>query len=153
MCAKIKLSPLFQFGLKSFGKILTFYERGGEQKVRIYNKPSGPGSEAQLAQREIFKDKVVDWQALSPEEKATWDEEAALLGDPWSGYTLFMSTYEEEPPTDWGLNWTDLGAQFGEGSILSLAYLGNGIVLAGTETGAKILRSTDYGLTWQDTGV
>jgi len=78
---------------KSYGKILTFYDRGGEQKVRIYNKPSGLGSEAQLAQRAIIKAKVAAWQALSPGEKATWNIRAKALGYPWSGYTLFMREY------------------------------------------------------------
>jgi hypothetical protein len=35
---------------------------------------------------------------------------------------------------------------------LSLAHLGNGICLAGTSGGGKILRSTDYGATWSDLG-
>ena len=78
---------------KSYGKILTFYDRGGEQKVRIYNKPSGLGSEAQLAQRQIIKAKVAAWQALSVPAKASWNFQAKALGDPWSGYTLFMSIY------------------------------------------------------------
>jgi len=88
---------------KSYGKILTFYDRGGEQKVRIYNKPSGLGSEAQLAQRQIIKAKVAAWQALSQGEKATWNVQAKALGDPWSGYTLFMREYVPIPVTP-GIN-------------------------------------------------
>jgi len=37
-------------------------------------------------------------------------------------------------------------------SILALASLGNGVVLAGTETGGKILCSIDSGATWADLG-
>ena len=102
------MSPKSKFPLgshrakKSIGKILTFYDRGGKQKVRLYNKPSKPASAAQVAQRIIVKDKVAFWQALSDEDKAIWNSEAKVLGDPWSGYTLFMSTYigEEEMSHD-----------------------------------------------------
>jgi hypothetical protein len=48
--------------------------------------------------------------------------------------------------------WTDLGQQAAETYILSLAYLGNGIALAGTGGHGKIFRSTDYGATWTDLG-
>ena len=51
-----------------------------------------------------------------------------------------------------GYNWSDLGQQFSQDRIYSLAYLGNGICLAGTYPDGKILRSTDYGATWSDLG-
>ena len=41
-----------------------------------------------------------------------------------------------------GLKFLDLGQQFSQFHIDSLAYLGNGIALAGTNPGGKILRST-----------
>ena len=55
-------------------------------------------------------------------------------------------------PVARGLEWSDLGQQYGQTYILSLAYLGNGIALAGTYPNGKILRSTDYGATWSDLG-
>jgi photosystem II stability/assembly factor-like uncharacterized protein len=48
--------------------------------------------------------------------------------------------------SDYGLNWKDLGVITSSG-ILSLAYLGNGIVILGSST-SNIYRSTDYGATW-----
>jgi len=98
------MSPKSKFPLgshsakKSIGKLLTFYDRGGKQKVRLYNKPSKPASAAQVVQRNVVKDKVAVWQAFSDVDKAVWASEAKALGDPWSGYTLFMSIYvgEEE---------------------------------------------------------
>jgi len=51
-----------------------------------------------------------------------------------------------------GLSWADLGQQGAETWIRSLAYLGNGIVLAGSDPSGKIFRSTDYGITWADLG-
>jgi photosystem II stability/assembly factor-like uncharacterized protein len=49
-------------------------------------------------------------------------------------------------------HWSDLGQQFTQTYIFSLAYLENGICLAGTYIGGKILRSTDYGQSWTDLG-
>jgi len=98
MSPKSKL-PLGSHGAKkSIGKLLTFYDRGGLQKVRLYNKPTGPPSAGQTAQRLVIASRVEAWQALSPAEKNEWNASAKALGDPWSGYTLFMSTYEEEGP-------------------------------------------------------
>lgn len=51
-----------------------------------------------------------------------------------------------------GLRWTDLGTLIDDTAIVCLAYLGNGICLAGTSNNGKIGRSTDYGLTWTDLG-
>jgi len=51
-----------------------------------------------------------------------------------------------------GLPWTDLGQMAAETYIFSLAYLENGICLAGTSENGKIFRSVDYGATWTDLG-
>ena len=51
-----------------------------------------------------------------------------------------------------GLAWADLGQRGAETYIFSLAYLGNGIAIAGTYPSGKIFRSTDYGATWADLG-
>ena len=47
-----------------------------------------------------------------------------------------------------GLPGGDLGQQAAETHVYSLAYLGNGIALAGSYPHAKILRSPDHGATW-----
>jgi len=102
MSPKSKFPLGSQSAKKSIGKLLTFYDRGGKQKVRLYNKPTKPASAAQAVQRGLIRDKVAIWQAFSDEDKAVWAAEAKTLGDPWSGYTLFMSTYtgEEEVSHD-----------------------------------------------------
>ena len=46
-----------------------------------------------------------------------------------------------------GATWS-VASDTTEDYILSLAYLGNGIALAGTISSGQILRSTDYGTTW-----
>ena len=87
---------------KSFGKALTFYRRGNRQKVKSWGAPTGAPSAAQLAQRADIKLRVDTWRALSAEDKASWNNQAKILGDPWSGYTLFVSTWEAI------LNFTEL---------------------------------------------
>jgi len=67
-------------------------------------------------------------------------------GNPVEEYCRYNKAFIEEV----GKRWIDLGQQFSQTHILSLAYLGNGIALAGTGSDGKILRSTDYGATWSD---
>lgn len=75
---------------KSVSKLLTFYKRGGKQKVRRYNKPSGLPSAEQRTQREVIKSRVESWQALSPESKEEWNLAAAAMAAPLSGYNLYI---------------------------------------------------------------
>lgn len=60
------------------------------------------------------------------------------------------SVYHE----DVGVNFLDMGIIVaGETRIVCLAYLGNGVCLAGTgPANGKIARSIDYGITWADLG-
>ena len=102
MCAKSTLPFGGASATKSFGKTLTFYRRGTRQKVKKYGVPAGAPSAAQIAQRESIKQRVEAWQSLSALEKTSWNNQALLRGDPWSGYTLFMSTWEAV------MNFTDL---------------------------------------------
>ena len=58
--------------------------------------------------------------------------------------------------TDYGVNWTNLGSQFGAWIVYAMISLGNGIGLAGLQQGAgtdHIIRTTDYGATWTDLGI
>src|SRR4030042_1801048 len=48
--------------------------------------------------------------------------------------------------------FADLGQQYSQTFIRSLSYLGDGIVLAGTNPAGQILRAVDYGATWADLG-
>lgn len=96
MSPKVRIPLGSSSAKKSIGKNLTFYQRGGKQHVRNYTVPTGEASEAQVAQRLIIKAKVEAWQALSPAEKAVWNSAAKTKGNPWFGYTLFMSIYEGE---------------------------------------------------------
>jgi hypothetical protein len=50
-----------------------------------------PPSPAQWAQRERFKAAVEAWNALTPEEKAMWDKDAARYQ--LSGYNIWIRTW------------------------------------------------------------
>ena len=54
--------------------------------------------------------------------------------------------------SSFGLAWSDLGQRGAETYVRSLAYLGNGIAVAGTIPNGKIFRSVNYGATWSDLG-
>ena len=50
--------------------------------------------------------------------------------------------------TDLGSHWAYSALLAGATAALSMAYLGNGVVVCGTSGNAGIYRSTDYGTTW-----
>jgi len=51
-----------------------------------------------------------------------------------------------------GYGWNDLGQQFAQANIFSLWGWENGVAIAGTAIGGKILRSTNWGTAWGDLG-
>jgi len=70
--AKSKL-PLLSFGATgTIAKSLTFQKRGRDTIARTKPIPKDPKSEAQLAQRQKYKDAVALWNALSPQEQEAW---------------------------------------------------------------------------------
>jgi hypothetical protein len=65
--------PLLSLGARgTIADSLTFQKRGKGYIAREKPIPTDPKSEAQLAQRQIYKDAVSAWHALSPEEKEAW---------------------------------------------------------------------------------
>lgn len=82
--------------LKTTGKIgdTVYYESNGEKKSRAYFIPVQPGTPAQLAWWEIFRDGVSNYKLLSPEVKAEWEEKAKALHI--EGFNLFMSCWLKE---------------------------------------------------------
>ena len=66
-------SPLLSLGARgSIGDTLTFQKRGRITIARQKPIPKDPKSEAQLARRQIYKEAVAAWHALSPEGKEAW---------------------------------------------------------------------------------
>lgn len=82
--------------LKTTGKIgnTVYYESNGEKKSRPYFIPVQPGTPAQLAWWEVFRDGVSNYQLLSSEVKAEWEEKAKPLH--MEGFNLFMSRWLKE---------------------------------------------------------
>ncbi len=65
--------PLLSLGARgTISNSLTFQKRGKGHFAREKPIPTDPKSPAQLAQRQIYKDAVSAWHALTPEEKEAW---------------------------------------------------------------------------------
>ena len=68
-------TPLLSLGARgTIANSLTFQKRGKGKATIARQKPipKDPKSEAQLAQRQIYRDAVAIWHALTPEEKEAW---------------------------------------------------------------------------------
>jgi hypothetical protein len=65
--------PLLSFGARgTIANSLTFQKRGKHTIVRTKPIPTDPKSPAQLARRQIYRDAVDAWHALTPEEKEAY---------------------------------------------------------------------------------
>ena len=63
-------TPLLSMGARgSIGDTLTFQKRGRLTIARQKPIPTDPQTDLQLAQRQVYRDAVADWNALTPEEK------------------------------------------------------------------------------------
>ena len=95
--SKLK-SPLISLGARgTISDTLTFQKRGQATIARKKPVPTDPKSPAQLAQRQIYKDAVATWHALTPEEKEAWRGVCPGL----TAYQCFMSSqlkYAPPPP-------------------------------------------------------
>ncbi|GAI62619.1 unnamed protein product [marine sediment metagenome] len=93
--------PLLSFGARgTIADTLTFQKRGRGHFVRQKPIPKDPKSEAQLAQRQIYKDAVAAWHALSAEEKEAWRGICPGL----TAYQCFMRSelkYAPPPPEEY----------------------------------------------------
>ncbi len=65
--------PLLSFGAQgTIANALTFQKRARGHFARQKPIPKDPKSTAQLAQRQIYRDAVDAWHALTPQEKEAW---------------------------------------------------------------------------------
>ncbi len=97
--------PLLSFGARgTIASSLTFQQRGRGHFARQKPIPTDPKSPAQLAQRQLYRDAVDAWHALTPEQKEAWRGVCPGL----TAYQCFMSSqlkYEPPPPI------IDIGAE------------------------------------------
>lgn len=105
MSPKIKMPLGSQSAKKSIGKILTFYDRGGLQKVRLYNKPS-PIIEISLkqwTQRHIIGLLTAHWQVMTDDEKLIYEDLVNASCLKISGYNYFIKLAQADLYTHHGL--------------------------------------------------
>ncbi len=98
--SKLK-SPLFSLGAHgSIGDALTIQRRNRGSFARKKPIPTDPKTDLQLAQRQIYRDAVDKWNALSPEEKEAWRGVCPGL----TAYQCFISSelkyVEPTPPPE-----------------------------------------------------
>jgi photosystem II stability/assembly factor-like uncharacterized protein len=66
--------------------------------------------------------------------------------------SVAITVYIETCADSLGVVWSDLGQQYSQTYIYALERISDSIVVAGTASNGKILRSTDAGATWSDLG-
>lgn len=87
---------------KSMKDTVTFQRRPSGHAIYLKTSPGDKNpfvpSAGQLAQRVIIGQAVASWKALSPSEKAQWDEDAITHGYIGTGYHYYISRYTPPPP-------------------------------------------------------
>jgi len=75
------------------GKVgrLVFYRRNNETIMRAWILPPNPNSEAQRKNRNLFRQAMISWRALSAEEKTAYNGKGRKLG--MTGHNLFISRF------------------------------------------------------------
>jgi photosystem II stability/assembly factor-like uncharacterized protein len=66
--------------------------------------------------------------------------------------SVAITVYIETCADSLGIVWSNLGQQYSQTYIYALERMSDSIVVAGTASNGKILRSTDAGATWSDLG-
>ncbi len=98
-------SPLLSLGARgTIADRLTFQKRGTGHFARVKPIPKDPRSEAQLAWRQVYRDAVAAWNALSQEEKEAWRGVCPGL----TAYQCFMSSELKYVPP---ITYIDIGAE------------------------------------------
>ncbi|GAI61042.1 unnamed protein product [marine sediment metagenome] len=103
-------TPLFSLGSRgSISKNLTTQKRGSKTLVRRKPIPIDPKSDAQLARRQIYRDAVAAWHALSTIQQDAWRGVCPHL----TAYQCFMrSELKYVPPTPPPEEYTEEQTQY-----------------------------------------
>lgn len=88
--ATVTLDPMFQT-LKNKAGNFVYYPRWGNTYSRQYVKPRNPDTESQRKNRNLFREAMKSWQALTVEEKQKYVRKAGRL--PMTGHNLYISQY------------------------------------------------------------
>lgn len=88
--AEVFLNPVFT-ALNGRVDNLVFYTSCGRQFVRSYVKPRNPDTPAQRRNRDLFREAMKSWQALSSYDRDVFSRRAKRLG--MTGHNLFISRF------------------------------------------------------------
>ncbi|MBA7570557.1 hypothetical protein ES708_12309 [subsurface metagenome] len=95
-------SPLLSLGARgSIGDTLTFQKRGRITIARQKPIPTDPKTDLQLAQRQVYREAIAAWNALTPEEKEAYRGVCPGL-TPYQCYmkTALAAAPPEPPPEE-----------------------------------------------------
>jgi hypothetical protein len=95
--ATAELNPILTSISGTAGK-LVFYKRHGTTIMRAWIMPPNPRTQAQQSNRGRFKQAMTSWQALSIEEKASYNARAKKIG--LTGHNLFISRFMKRQVAD-----------------------------------------------------
>ena len=145
------IGPLMSMSASgTIAETITYSDRKSGKIGRVQAKQKDVLTEARIGYRTLFQEAVSEWNTFGDDLKIEYNTLARR--EKITGYNKFVSRYLGDYFEEKGLVWLDLGQQFGQSQIMSLAYLESGIALAGTIPSGKILRSVDYGSSWSDLG-
>lgn len=89
-------SPLFYELRKGMGNLDIRTRKNGAIELGLKRIPTNPKTQAQREWRDIYNSAVAAWNALSPAEKAEYEQQGKAEGLP--GYNVFMREYLLNPP-------------------------------------------------------
>jgi len=90
-------SPLFNELRKGMENLDIRTRKNGAIELGLKRIPANPKTQAQQEWRDIYNMAVAAWNALSPTEKADYEQQGKAEGLP--GYNVFMREYLLNPPT------------------------------------------------------
>ena len=106
--------PLLSFGARgTIGDALTFQKHGSGTIARQKPIPTDPKTDLQLAQRQVYRDALAAWNALTPEEKEAYRGVCPGL-TPYQCYMKTALAYvpPEPPPEEYTEEQTQHDTEF-----------------------------------------
>lgn len=101
--AKTKGALFSQSASGAIGKKLIIGAHAGGQLVKCWHKPTGTPSDAQMAQRAMYRSAALAWASLSPAQKTAYGKKAATTGG--TGYNQYLRENLKKNPSPAGTPW------------------------------------------------
>lgn len=129
----------------TIGRTLTFIRRRGIVYARPYRIPFDPKSQAQLDQRQLFREAKLGWDALSSESRDYYNTRAQ--GQTYTGYNYYISKYMlDQLPSETPIQVSDITNAW-IGYLRSTNFNGWNIYWKPDPTGAN------YGHIWDNENI